>query len=347
MNIQKFTYILISGALIILLLVKGQSLLIPFVLGILLWFIMYKLKQVLLEVRYVKRNFPSWLLTVFSGLIVLGFVLVIINILSNNIATLSASYEVYKGNVQAVMDSLSGKLKIDVMDKLQSNISSNINFGNILSTILNSLTGVISIFFMVLVYTLFVVAEESNFNIKLRKIFKSQEAYDRFYSLLREIDSSISRYFGLKALLSLITGAASYVALLFIGIDSPGFWAFLIFILNFIPTIGSLIATVFPAIFALLQFVDFVPSLVVLVVVGAIQLIVGNILEPRMMGNSLNISPIVTILSLSLWGLIWGVTGMILSVPIMVVLIIILSKFEQTRNIAIMLSEKGNLQSRS
>ena len=140
-----------------------------------------------------------------------------------------------------------------------------------------------------------------------------------------------------------MTGVLSFFVLLLIGVDAPLFWAFLIFILNFIPTIGSLIATAFPAVFSMLQFGEFTPALMVLAFVGAIQIIVGNLIEPRLMGSSLNISPLVVFLTLALWGLIWGVTGMLLSVPITVILIIILSEFEGTRSLAIMLSQKGNI----
>ena len=133
----------------------------------------------------------------------------------------------------------------------------------------------------------------------------------------------------------------SYFALLFIGIDAPLFWAFLIFILNFIPTIGSLIATLFPTVFALLQFGEITPAVLVLAIVGSIQLIVGNFIEPRLMGNTLNISPLVVFLTLSLWGVMWGVTGMLLSVPITVILIIIMSEFPGTQPLAVLLSQKG------
>ena len=78
-------------------------------------------------------------------------------------------------------------------------------------------------------------------------------------------------------------------------------------------------------------------------IVGSIQLIVGNLVEPRLMGNTLNISPLVVFLTLSLWGVMWGITGMLLSVPITVILIIIMSEFPGTRPIAILLSQRGNL----
>jgi predicted PurR-regulated permease PerM len=174
-------------------------------------------------------------------------------------------------------------------------------------------------------------------------MYPDQKKYNRVNGLVKKIDKSISNYIALKTLVSLLTGFLSYFVLLIIGVDAPLFWAFLIFVLNYIPSIGSLIATIFPTIFALLQFGDFTPAILVLAIVGAIQLIVGNLIEPRLMGNSLNISPLVVFLTLALWGVMWGITGMLLSVPITVILIIIMSEFSDTRPFAILLSRKGDL----
>ena len=114
-------------------------------------------------------------------------------------------------------------------------------------------------------------------------------------------------------------------------------------ILNFIPTIGSLIATVFPAIFALLQFGQFKEGLLILGIVGSIQLVVCNFVEPKLMGNSLNISPLVVLLTLAIWGVMWGITGMLLSVPVTVILIIIMAEFPATRPFAVLLSQNGEV----
>ena len=153
----------------------------------------------------------------------------------------------------------------------------------------------------------------------------------------------MARYLGIKTIISLLTGFLSYLVLISVEINFAIFWAFLIFLLNFIPTIGSLLGTIFPALFCLLQFGDFSIALTVFLIVGVIQVFIGNFLEPKWLGNSMNISPLVSILSLVFWGLIWGTTGMVISVPITVVIIIILSQFESTKNVAILLSEKGGI----
>ena len=120
------------------------------------------------------------------------------------------------------------------------------------------------------------------------------------------------------------------------------FWAFLIFT-ELYTTIGSLLATIFPAVFSLLQFGDFSTALIIFFVVGFIQVIIGNFLEPKWLGNSMNISPLLSIISLIFWGAIWGTTGMIISIPVTVVVLIILSQFESYRSLAILLSEKGDI----
>ena len=105
-----------------------------------------------------------------------------------------------------------------------------------------------------------------------------------------------------KTLLSLLTGIISYVVLISVGLDLAGFWAFVIFLLAYIPTIGSLLGVVFPALMALLQFGGGSEFLTIAVGLGAAQLVIGNVLEPRMMGKSLNLSSLVVIISLAVWG---------------------------------------------
>mgnify|MGYP001804369230 CR=1 FL=1 len=126
------------------------------------------------------------------------------------------------------------------------------------------------------------------------------------------------------------------------GVDAAFFWAFLMFALNYIPTVGSLIATLFPALFSLVQFGESRPFIIILAGLGLLEWVIGNVIEPKLMGKSLNLSPLVTILALIIWGQIWGITGMLLSTPITVVMVIFNSKFESKRSVAILLKENGD-----
>jgi len=133
------------------------------------------------------------------------------------------------------------------------------------------------------------------------------------------------------------------VVLHFVGVDFASFWAVLIFLLNFIPTIGSIIATAFPSVLTLVQFDTLGPFVITITILSAIQFCIGSLVEPKLMGNRLNLSPIVILLSLGLWGSIWGIPGMFLCVPITVILMIVCSYFPDTRPIAVLLSGNGKV----
>jgi len=129
-----------------------------------------------------------------------------------------------------------------------------------------------------------------------------------------------------------------------VGVDFAAFWALLIFLLNFIPTIGSIIATIFPALITLVQFDTLTPFFLVAGGLTGIQILIGNILEPKFTGSTLNLSPTIILLNLSLWGLIWGIPGMFLCVPFLVISMIVFSNLPQTRTIAVLLSSDGQIK---
>jgi len=285
---------------------------------------------------------PKWALTLFSTIVLIGFLVLAVTMISKNIKVLSETLPEYEANVNKIAQSINERFEIDLVNIL-SGFAKDLQFGKILSSLFSTLTGLFGNAFTVLLYLVFLLLEEPLFPKKLKAMYPDKERHDHVTSMVAKIDHSIGNYVALKTFTSLLTGFLSYFALLFIGIDAPLFWAFLIFVLNFIPTIGSLIATIFPAIFAILQFGEFTPGILVLSIVGAIQLIVGNLIEPRLMGDSLNISPLVVFLSLVMWGVIWGVSGMLLSVPITVIMIIIMSEFPGTKPFAILLSRRGKL----
>lgn len=327
---------------VVITLIYGQNLMIPLVFAILIWFLVREITKTLDRIPFIRKRFPRWLKNLITSLIILSFLGFVGSILTSSIQNLADSYQVYEANVTSIVDKINNTFNIDIGAYISEN-AMDFDFGAILGSIFNSLSYILGNTFLILIYALFVFLEEAVFQHKLKGIFSNRSGYETTVEMLEKIESSITRYIGLKTLISLITGILSYVVLLIIGVDSPVFWAFLIFLLNYIPTIGSLIATTFPAVFALLQYGEFYYLFMVLIFVGVVQLAVGNVLEPKLMGNSLNISPLVAILSLTFWGAVWGVTGMFLGVPITVILVIIFSHFDSTRPVAIMLSEKGKV----
>ena len=339
---RNTAYFFIITISIVFILIQGKNILIPFIFALLLWFMVRSIREELNKIKFIEKYFPLWLKNLIPSILLVALFTFISKLLMVNINILTKSYSSYEGNVQVLITQINELFQINLLEYFKSN-TSNFNFVNILQKIIESLTGLVSNTVIIIIYALFILLEETNFYTKLRTVISGESQFMQLTNVVDKIDTSVSKYIGLKTLISFITGFASYIALFFIGVDAPLFWAFLIFLLNYIPTIGSLIATMFPVIFCLLQFGDFSKGLLVLGIVGGIQIIVGNILEPKLAGNTLNISPLVAIFALSFWGAIWGITGMFLSVPITVIMVIIFSHFENTKAVAIMLSEKGKI----
>lgn len=342
MKVNKLASLLFIIATTIALLIITKDILIPLVLAVILWFIVKEMRSFFNKINWIETKVPKWVKTSLASLIVFGVIGFVISILASNINDLKNSLPIYENNIIHVEKLINSTFNINV-ENLFSDFFVDFDFSNIIKNIINSVSSTFGSIFMILIYVLFIFMEESASSNKLKFIYSTQEKYNEARTLLKDIENSISSYITLKTLVSFITGTLSYIVLLIIGIDVPLFWAFLIFLLNYIPTIGSLIATLFPTVIALLQFGEFTPSLLILTFVGLIQVIVGNIIEPKIVGNSLNVSSLVVILSLTIWGSIWGVFGMVISVPITVIMIIIFSRFESTKNIAILLSEKGEI----
>ncbi|MBW6536408.1 MAG: AI-2E family transporter [Mariniphaga sp.] len=334
-------YIFLVLTAFVVILIYAQGIIIPFILAILFWFMIRVIKKLLAKVKYVK-HWPQWLLTIISSLILLSFLFLIVQMISMNIKYLSNMLPVYESNVNKIAQSINQKFDVELSSLLSEYIK-DLYLGGILSRLFSTLTSLFGDTFIVLIYLIFLLLEEPTFSTKLQAMYPEKDRHEKMKTMVAKIDKSVSNYIALKTMASLLTGFLSYFALLFIGVDAPFFWAFLIFILNFIPTIGSLVATFFPAVFALLQFGEFTPAILVLAIVGAIQIVVGNFIEPRAMGKTMNISPLVVILTLMLWGMMWGIPGMLLSVPITVILIIIMSEFEGTKPLAILLSRNGKI----
>lgn len=336
-NLKKI-YLLLLTVLIVVVLIVGQPIIIPFILAIIFWFIIRGIRGLLLRIVCIKK-IPRWILTSLSTLLFLSVAGFFVSLITNNIQSLSEAMPVYEANVNVFVASINSRFNVDLVQMLTEYVA-DFDFAKILSSLFGALTSLFGDVFIVLIFLLFILLEESTFGKKLIAMYPKKDKYENVNKMIEKISKSITGYLGVKTLTSLVTGFISFLALLFIGVDAPLFWAFLIFILNYIPTVGSLIATFFPAVFALLQFGDLSHAVLVLSIVGAVQVVVGNILEPRLMGSSLNISPLVVILTLIVWNAIWGVVGMLLSVPITVILIIVLAEFDSSRPIAILLSKK-------
>jgi predicted PurR-regulated permease PerM len=328
-------------------LVVGQAFLVPLAVALMVWYVINALSRTFARILPNKLlsevDTPNWITLILALLSIGLFFSLAIDMVSSNITEVRAAVPEYKANFDILISKISANSQFDVLENTKSAVA-NLKIAPIIQTLASTFTNMIGNVSIVLFYVMFMLLEQGTFQKKIKAIFPDQNQRGSVMSILNHAQEDIQTYLWIKTVTSTITGMVSYGVLLAVGVDFAGFWAFTIFMLNFIPTIGSIIATLFPALLALIQFDTVGPFLIVLIGVGAIQVMVGNFLEPKLMGNSLNVSPFVVMMSLTLWGSIWGIAGMFLSVPITVMLLIVFAHFDKTRYIAILLSGDGNLK---
>ncbi|MCY4159236.1 MAG: AI-2E family transporter, partial [Bacteroidetes bacterium] len=169
----------------------------------------------------------------------------------------------------------------------------------------------------------------------------------RITSVTDNISQQVRQYLVAKTLVSLGTGLLIFFVLWILRVDYPVFWGFLAFLLNYIPNIGSFIAVLLPFGFALLQFDTLTIPIIAALLMWLIQMIMGNVVDPRLMAFSLNLSPLLVIVSLIFWGWLWGVAGMILAVPLTATLKIFFENIDSLRPIAVLMGSVNGTSDKS
>lgn len=334
-----FIIIFITGYVLAI----AQKLLIPLVLAFFLWYLVNMLAVRFGRLRIGNWVPPGWLQYLLSGFVLILILLLILNIVTDSISALVASASDYQENLMQLINELRERHRLFAL-AIPLDPISEINFEEVVRSVVADFGNLVVSLVLIAIYMFFLFMEQRYMAGKLAAISASDKQSKRLSKLLKEIDHDVQIYLGVKTFVSFLTAVISWGIMVFAGLEFAAFWALLIFVLNFIPNIGSIIATLFPGFMALVQFDTLTPVLIVIFGVGMVQFMVGNILEPNLMGKSLNISPLVIIISLVAWGAMWGVAGMFLSIPITMVAILIMYNFDKTRWIALLLSRDGKLK---
>lgn len=316
----------------------GKDILIPLVIAVFFWYLVNALAQ---GYSKILPKFPK-LCYLLSGGSLVALIWMPVELTSQNIPKVIAAAPKYQENLLKMLDTFLTKFNLEhavLMDQIKASVDLKVMATNLAE----GLTSFAANLVMILIYMAFLFMEQSTFDQKIRKIFKEEKRYTKAKDIINRIYTKVQTYVWIKTLMSFITGLVSYTIMKVVGLDYAAFWAVIIFFLNYIPNIGSILGTVFPVLLALVQFESLVPFFIVLGGVGATQFLVGNVLEPKIMGKSLNLSPLVILLSLVVWGNLWGVAGMYLSVPIMAIAMLVLNEFEKTKSIAVWLSANGRV----
>ncbi len=202
------------------------------------------------------------------------------------------------------------------------------------ANLLNSLQGLLANFFLIMFTVIFILLESSTLPAKMQLMMRNSRSDTEYF---RKFTESLQRYLGIKTLTSLSTGLAVGILTGIFGLDFPVLWGLLAFLLNYVPSIGSLIAAI-PAVFIALIQLSLLQALMIGLGYFVINIAIGGVIEPRVMGRGLGLSTLIVFLSLVFWGWIFGPVGMILSVPLTMTAKIALESSEKTALIAALLS---------
>ena len=271
----------------------------------------------------------------FIFLLSLTFAYFLFQLLKINVVSIIENSDQYQKNLNFFLELISRNTILEAF--LSENLLKDINLIGIFSNLLNLIKSFTGNLTLVLVYLIFIVIEEKFFIVKLNLVLKNENKK----KLFSKINNDIYNYFRIKTFTSLLTALFTFMILFFLNNELSITFAIFAFFLNFIHYIGSLLAVMLPSLFATIQFMEFFTPILTLILLLVSQIFIGNFLETKLMGKTLNISPIALIIFLSLMGKIWGLVGMFLSVPLLVIQIIFLNNFKETKKVAIFLTEKG------
>jgi AI-2 transport protein TqsA len=317
-GVQTVSLAILASVALAFALSVTKGILIPFVLSLFLYFILAPLKAFFSR----KLKLPSVLSLVLTFFVVLLILFITFYILVVTVQEFANGYEDYQAKAIYFAETTQVWLiekGLPLSDVSFSDVISRIPFTDIAKGAGLGAFGIFSKTLLVFIFLIFIFT-----GVKA----KTTDEVENEDSVYPEIDKQIRKYLGVKVLTSLTTGFLTYVFLSFLGLDLAFMFGFLAFILNFIPTIGSIVAVFLPLPVAFFQYDSMFSIMMVLALPGAVQLTIGNFIEPKIMGKKLNIHPVTVLLALMFWSLIWGIVGAFLAVPITVVLKIILNKIE-------------------
>ena len=277
---------------------------------------------------------------IMSVLAVLVYFIVVIA--QNSFNLFINNYPRYLQQFQEIYYDFSNKLIEKFELQVQPDIFASTNWPRLVQTYVISFSSSISKMagytLLIFIFMFFLFLEYPYLNEKIKDAFSFREA-KKFNIISTRILYLVGRYFFVKLIISLLTGLEVWGVLKLLGVDFALVWGGIAFALNFVPTVGSTVVVILISIQGIVQFYPdvFMPTVVFLLNLG-VQQLMGNLIEPRIQGSNLNLSPVLILISLAFWAWVWGPLGAVLAVPITVMLRVVFSYFDSTRFISILMS---------
>lgn len=323
------------------------TIIVVFILGLVLKLVQHVITALLIAlllaylmdtfIVFMRRlRFPMWLASGLTILIFIGAFYGVAMELYANVKQFQVELPRYQSRLLAMMQYAQNRLESSVQTQVPFNpltAVKNLPIGTLLLRTIQSVFSFGFDFAIIFFFAILIVLGKHQFIRKVVKAFPRSRG-SRVPITLSHIDRNLRRYLGVKALVSLLAASLEMTILLLFGVKFAVIWGIMTFLLNFIPSIGAIIATLLPTLFAVAQFTDPIMALWVFIAIASVHMTVGNVLDPTLMGETLNLSLLVVFVSLFFWGWLWGPLGILLAVPMTATIKIILQNIPSTSTFA-------------
>lgn len=324
----------------------GQDIFIPIIFSVLVGFVIIGMTRMLAKVPVLGPRLSIQMRYIVAALIMAVGLVSVVWLLFANVGRAVALAPQYQDSLLNSIQNLAVTLGLESepsWKSLRQQFLAQVSIQRLVGGTLGSVLSIVATLIVVFLYVAFLLVEQRSFAAKIKNISDDPGQVAFIRQMITNVNGKIGTYLALKTLLSVVLGILSWAIMAFFGMEFAVFWGVLIALLNYVPYIGSFLSVFLPAVFAILQFGNLNSVLAVMVPLSIVQFANGNFLDPYLMGNSLNLSPFVILVSLTVWSALWGIPGAFLAVPMTAVMVMIFAEFPGTRPFAVLLSRKGDV----
>ncbi|NBB98928.1 MAG: AI-2E family transporter [Alphaproteobacteria bacterium] len=331
---------IIAFAVVLFLLVQAKFILISLAIAIILFSLTSDAINSIQSMKIGNLRVTNWVASVLAVVLIASGLLSMVGLVISQINTVLTTTLDYTEDAQRAIARMFAWMGEDVEASVLATVRS-IQVSGYLRSAAGQAGSLLSQVVLIILFVGFLFAERVWFGTKLENLMGDAAQASRVSRIIGSIIRRVNRYLLVKTLISAVTGGLIFALLSFFNLQFAAAMALLTFVLNFIPSVGSIIATLIVTLVAYIQVAEPSTAILIFVIAGMVQFLLGNVIDPMLMGKTLRLSSFGIIISLAFWGAVWGVPGMFLAVPFMVAVMIVCSHIPAARPVAVLLSREG------
>ena len=339
-RLQTWLMGIIAFAVVLFLLVQAKFILISLAIAIILFSLTSDAINSIQSMKIGNLRVTNWVASVLAVALIASGLLTMAGLVISQINTVLTTTLAYTEDAQRAIARMFAWMGEDVEASVLATVRS-IEVSGYLRSAAGQAGTLLSQVVLIILFVGFLFAERVWFGTKLEKLMSDEAQARRVSAIIGSIIRRVNRYLLVKTLISAVTGGLIFALLSVFNLQFALAMALLTFVLNFIPSVGSIIATLVVTLVAYIQVAEPSTAILIFVIAGMIQFLLGNVIDPMLMGRTLRLSSFGIIISLAFWGAVWGVPGMFLAVPFMVAVMIVCSHIPTARPVAVLLSREG------